>query len=292
VTDAPADVSDRLVAGSDAPPSVSALVVPLDGSAVALAAAPVASRLARRLGAETHLVSVVATAEEAAAREAELAVLDVRAPGVTRRVVVDPDPPTAILADLARRPGSVACMATHGCGRSPGCAGSVAMAVLARTREPVLLTCPLVEGAIGEGVLACLDGGPHSGPVLAAALRWGELLGEAVTVASVVEPQTAARGAGSPPPSGAAGDRVDAILDTAVRSAQDRGRQIGTLALRDPICPSAGLHRHLRARPAALVVAGLRSRTGLAHLVFGTVAGALVRHSPSPVLIVPAPGAP
>ena len=39
-----------------------------------------------------------------------------------------------------------------------------------------------------------------------------------------------------------------------------------------------------------LVVVGTHGRTGLAHLVLGSVAEAIVRHSPCPVITVPAKG--
>jgi nucleotide-binding universal stress UspA family protein len=160
---------------------------------------------------------------------------------------------------LDRIPGSVAVMANHGRGRSAAPAGSVAMAVIARSRHPVVLTCPLVESRPGAGVLACVDSGPLAAPVLATAQRWAEQLGETMTAVTVAEPGT-----------------------------DPDGRSPGTLVLHDPIGPACALHQRLSERPASLVVAGARAGSGLARLVLGRVAGALVRHSPSPVLLLPA----
>jgi nucleotide-binding universal stress UspA family protein len=48
-----------------------------------------------------------------------------------------------------------------------------------------------------------------------------------------------------------------------------------------------GLYRYLVDHPAMLVVTNTRSWTGIRRLVFGSVAATIVRHSPSPVLVVP-----
>ena len=55
----------------------------------------------------------------------------------------------------------------------------------------------------------------------------------------------------------------------------------------DPVSVWGGLYRYLLENPATLVVTNTRSWTGLRRLVFGSVAATIVRHSPSPVLVVP-----
>jgi nucleotide-binding universal stress UspA family protein len=271
-------------------PKIPALVVAVDGSVLARRAVAVANRLAQRLQAAVHLVSVVRTTDDVRARRRELANIDV-AGSVKRMILVDADPTATILAAVDRLPGAVACLATHGRGRSAACLGSVATAMLARSRDPVVLTCPLVEPTVGEGVLACVDDGPDAAGVIDAAVRWGELLGEPVTAVTVAE-AAAGPGCGRPARRFGPGGDVDAFLDGVVRPARADGHRIETLALFDPVSPSAGLYRRLQDRPAALVVAGSGAGTGPAHRVFGTAAGSLVRHSPSPVLVVPGRWAP
>jgi nucleotide-binding universal stress UspA family protein len=289
----PQSPPDSPVALAHAPEAVETLVVPVDGSRLSRSAAAVAGPLACRLDAELHLLSAVPTADEADGRLSELATIDVPCGRVGRSVAVDPDPAGVIHEAVDRRPGAVACMATHGRGRSAALVGSVATRVVARSRHPVLLVCPLVDRRpAGDGVLACVDDGPDAALVVSWALTWAELLGEAVTVVTVAE--RAGGPIGATPTRrrfGPEGD-VDAFLHAVVQPARHEGHRLETLALYDPISPPCGLYGYLREHPATLVVAGARAPTGLAHLVFGSVAGSLVRHSPSPVLILPASGTP
>jgi nucleotide-binding universal stress UspA family protein len=54
--------------------------------------------------------------------------------------------------------------------------------------------------------------------------------------------------------------------------------------------PTSTLLRELKERPYDLVVVGTHGRTGLTHLLLGSVAEKLVRLSPVPVLTVPGEG--
>jgi nucleotide-binding universal stress UspA family protein len=262
-------------------------LVPLDGSAFALAALAVAGPLAGRLGAAIHLLGVVGHDEDALDWEAALAAAAPPAAQVSRSVVVSDDAAGTILQARDRWPGAVVCMGTHGRDRSRHQVGAVAREVLARSTEPVMLACSLVDPVPdGEGVLACVDGGPSSGSIVAVAVAWAERLGDVATVVTVAaRPDGPARGVDGLVPS-----EAEDVLDALARPARAQGHDLRTLVLHEPVGPSCGLHRHLCRQPARLVVAGARTRPGLARLVLGTVAGDLVRHSPSPVLVVPGAG--
>jgi hypothetical protein len=82
---------------------------------------------------------------------------------VDRLVVVDLDPAGAIHEAL-RLHLAVACLASHGRGRSAAVIGSVATEVVARGHDPVVVVGPMVEPHRGRhGVVACLDASPASG---------------------------------------------------------------------------------------------------------------------------------
>jgi nucleotide-binding universal stress UspA family protein len=67
------------------------------------------------------------------------------------------------------------------------------------------------------------------------------------------------------------------------------GDDVETRVVWDPISPAAGLSVFLRDDPAFLIVVTSRARTGLERAVLGSVAAAIVRTSPSAVLVVPRP---
>jgi nucleotide-binding universal stress UspA family protein len=68
-----------------------------------------------------------------------------------------------------------------------------------------------------------------------------------------------------------------------------QGHDVGTHVVWDPVSPASGLRDYLREHPTPLVIAGSHERTGLARVVLGSVAAAIVHQSPAPVLIVPGP---
>lgn len=133
--------------------------------------------------------------------------------------------------------------------------------------------------------MACVDDSPASMSLIPVALRWAGLLGESLVVITVAElvpvrPSPVRRRFGPD------GD-VDAFLKSLVEPVRDLGHHVDTVAVYDPTSPAGGVHSLLRERPATLVVVSTHARSGLAHIVFGSVAATIVHHSPSPVLVVP-----
>lgn len=278
------------VAGrGDTPAGVEKLVVPLDGSALAETALAVAAALARRLGAAVQPFGVVGRAVDVEARRAELAAFargpaDV-ASGPAPTVVASDDPAGALLGALAGEPAAVACMSSHGLGTSAALVGSVARTVLARAGRPLIVTCPLVDQQVGHGVVVAVDGGPSSAGLIGAAVGWAGLLGDDAEVVAV-------SGTRRHGPRGRADElreRLEALAGTAAGG--PGGPRTPTVRVRmvdDPVGPASALCRLLRAEPARLVVVGTRCHAGLPWLPLGREAASLIRHSPSPVLVVPA----
>jgi nucleotide-binding universal stress UspA family protein len=202
--------------------------------------------------------------------------------------VIDRDPAGAIHEALRKLDNAVACMATHGRARSASLVGSVATDVVARGRDPLVLVCPYMEQPRhSAGVVACVDNSPASAPLVAIAVRWADLLGEHCVVLTVAEdaPEPVS---GGPirrrfGPDGDAEGNLAALVEP-FRAA---GHEVDAVVRYDPVSVWGGLYRYLLDHPTTLLVANTRSRTGLRRLVFGSVAATIVRHSPSPVLVVP-----
>ena len=273
--------------GGNAPDRVEVILVPLDGSRFAERALPVASRLAERLDADIHLLSVVAKEDHVVHRAAELAEIELPDRRVHRTVVVDLDPAGAIHEALRRLTRAVGCIVSHGRGRSDALIRSVASEVVARGRDPLLVVGPMVEERrSGHDVVACVDDSPASMSLIPVALRWAGLLGESLVVITVAELVPDSVRPGGRRRFGPDGD-VDAFLTSLVKPVRDLGHHVDTVAVYDPISPAGGVHSWLRERPASLVVVSTHARSGLARIVFGSVAARIVHHSRSPVLVVP-----
>jgi nucleotide-binding universal stress UspA family protein len=268
---------------------VSTVLVPLDGSEFSRQAVPTAVGLAERLDADIVLLSAVATEDEVPAREAELAEARVPWPRVERTVVVDKDVAGAIHEALRRLPGGVACMASHGRGRTAALVGSVATEVIARGHDPLVLVGQMVEEPPrGAGVVACIDEHPESIVVAEVGLVWaGMLLGEPLTVIVVAEP--------IPPPTRGQARRLfgpdgdpDVYLDSMVAQLPSGGNKVKAEVVYDPIGPADGVVSYVEEHPADLVVVRSHARIGLRRLTMGSVASAIVHSSPVPVLVIPA----
>jgi nucleotide-binding universal stress UspA family protein len=269
------------------------VVVPLDGSEFAVRALHAGTRLARRLDAAMLLCSAVAKEQEVDERTSKLRELRPRGVTADVDVLIDPDPADAIdvvLRDLGD--AGVACLASHGRGRSAAIVGSVATEVLRRSRRPLVVVGPgydevRIDARAGTGVVVCVGDEQTASQLLPSAVRWSQLLRERLTILTVAEDV--------PPPIGNGPARrafgpdgdVEAFLARVVAPYRARVPDIDARVVYDPVSPVAGVRDYLFARPAALVAIGSRGRTGLTRAIFGSVATDIVRESTVPVLVVP-----
>jgi nucleotide-binding universal stress UspA family protein len=250
----------------------------------------VAAALAGRVDGEVCILSAVDREDEVADRDRRLAGIAVPGRPVHRKIVVDRDPAGAIHQTIRDLRDAVACMASHGRGRSAALVGSVATEVVARGRDTVVLVGPLYdEEQRGRAVLACVDDSPASAGLVPVARRWAEMLREPLVVVTVAEPvPESPRGGPEHRRFGPQGD-IDAFLAALVAPLRAGGVAVETRVIWDPVSPAAGLALHLREHPAFLAALTSHARTGLHRAVFGSVAAAVVRTSSSPVLVMPMP---
>jgi nucleotide-binding universal stress UspA family protein len=166
--------------------------------------------------------------------------------------------------------------------------GSVATDVVARGHDPLVLVSPYMDQPRrSSGVVACVDDSPAAAALVAVAVRWAELLAERCIVLTIAEdaPEPVT---GGPVRRrfGPDGD-AEAYLAALVAPFITAGHAVEAVVRYEPVNVWGGLSRYLLDHPAALVATNTRSRRGLRRLVLGSVAATIVRHSPSPVLVVP-----
>jgi nucleotide-binding universal stress UspA family protein len=287
------------------PLAVRHVLLPLDGSAFALAAMPTARALSDRLGADLVTVSVAsdeATAEQMRAHA--VGALGGRDGDERVHVAAGEDPAEAIVARSGELSSCVVCMSTRGRGRISGTIiGSVARAVLQSSNDPVVAVGPAADrppALVGRRrrrpagwpeplsvhrLVACVDGSRESETVLPVAVQWAAALDMAPSVLTVAEDALQALSGerpnqfGPPDPTG----YVNGLVDRLRESAPDTDGEV----VRSPLSVARGLQEHLAARPAGLVALTTHARSGFDRLRLGATSADIVRTSPVPVLAVP-----
>jgi len=295
------------------------LLVPLDGSAMAEAAIPVAARFAAHTGASLTLVHVIernaptavhrerhlVNAEEAEAYLAEAIRLPALA-GLTVATHVHTAEVSDVAASIYEHSAELApdlvVMTTHGRGSARRLIfGAIAQQVIALGTTPVLLVRPsaAVAGPAGlHTILAPIDGDPDhekSLPVaaeLAAAFSCGLHLLMVVPGLRHLSGSEAAAGMLLP-----GATRLKLEMDTAGAEEYVQGRaeeltQSGVAATCEVFRgdPARAIVKSTRRLAGGLVVMGTHGRAGTDAFWAGSVAARVVAHSRAPVLLVPLQG--
>jgi nucleotide-binding universal stress UspA family protein len=295
------------------------LLVPLDGSAMAEAAIPVAARLAARTGASLTLVHVIernapaavhrerhlVNAEEAEAYLAEAARLPVLA-GLT----VDTHVHTAEVSDVAASifehsaelAPDLVVMTTHGRGSARRLIfGAIAQQVIALGTTPVLLVRPSAAEAGSAGlhtILAPIDGDPDHEKGLPVAARLAAAFSCGLHLLMVVPGLRHLSGSEA----AAAmllpnATRLKLEMDTAGAEeyVQARAAELAKsgVAATCEVCrgdPARAIVKSAHRLTGDLVVMGTHGRAGADAFWAGSVAARVVAHSRAPVLLVPLQG--
>lgn len=277
------------------------VLVPLDGSKFAAAAARTGRALATRFGAELHTVSVAEHEDDVdVLRSDAAAVLGPDSAAADVHVVVADDPVMAIAETAAGLGSTLVCMSTHGRGRVTGAVvGSVARSLLQSTREPIVAVGPFADRPRSFSstipvplsvprLVACVDGSPPSESLLTVAGAWADALGMSLTILTVAEP--------TPPPvrpeatwyrrHGPEED-ADAYIRRVGERWKDVAKDVSTQVVYDPISPADGLRTYLDQHPAGMVAVTTHARTGLRRVLLGADAANIVHASTAPALVVP-----
>jgi len=264
------------------------IVVPVDGSTLAVRAVGAAATVAASVQAKVRLLSVAHNESELAwAYDQVQSAAELLPSEMTSAidVVVDGDP-VRVLLDTAAEPGNVLCFSTHD---DPWMAserlGRIGARVVQRTSHPFLVVAANGTTPVpGGDVVVALDGVADPDLVLSTALRWALHLGAGLRIVTVYEP--------APPDlrhpdhySRHHGPPCDP--DQYLEGVQQRVDGAGltsctTTAIADPVSVAAGLAEHLAQRPAFLLVLG-----GPRHRRHwpSTVLRDLLRTSHPPILV-------
>lgn len=266
---------------------VQRLIVPADGSPESCRAIDVAASMARAIGVEIDVVTVVYSPHDvsfargdldACLRSCDIAGVDINLDiRLSRGSVAD-----EIEAALVRHPGSAVVMSSLGRGRSAAIVGSVTEEVLTQTSGPVMLVGPKVTPPTFDGpVVVSVDGSNDSEIALPLAASWSALLGATPWVVHVV----GERDLGTTD-----GDVIDSAYPARLaRDMADRsGRDAAFEELHDAH-PAAALASFAERMHASLIVASSHGRTGLSRLALGSVTSGMVREATCPVLVTRVP---
>ncbi|HEU5169919.1 MAG TPA: universal stress protein [Gemmatimonadales bacterium] len=295
------------------------ILVPLDGSALAEEALPIAATLARRRHARLHLVSVqipffpLGSGLEVAdlTEKAEQAIHEgirqhlctvaqriAASYGVTVTSAVLDGAPAPRLAEYARSNGiSLIVMTTHGrSGFSRFWLGSVADQLLRRATVPVLLLRGDERRGLGtfQSVLVALDGAPDTEAVLEpAAAVATPMEGAEWTLLRVVEPPAPIVTPAGVYPAYVAPELLEqqqrdatAYLETVAGRLRARGLRVTTRVLLGGAVAEQ-IVEFAREQRSDLIAVGTRGAHGMERLLVGSVADKVIRGAGQPVLVVP-----
>jgi nucleotide-binding universal stress UspA family protein len=256
-------------------------VVPLDSSAFAERALPVATTLARCTGGGLLLVSVE---NHGPLRPDEYLHEIARCPRpvpVETIGVSDTYPADAIVKVVGESDDRIVCMTSHGRGGLRwGILGSVAEEVVRRAERPTLLIGRHCREDFSQAanLLACVDGSESAARIAPAALEWAERLGLTVHAAIVVHPLDRE-----------SAEHPEALLGPMVE--QFGGPERAKATMLTSRYPEGTLADYAADLPAAIIATNSHARTGLARFAIGSTTMALLHQAPCPLLVTASPTA-
>jgi nucleotide-binding universal stress UspA family protein len=293
------------------------LMVPLDGSAFAEQALPLALDAARRADAELGLVMVRSTlplqgeGEEEYLRRVSRQVATASPARITRTVLTNelgpleypPPEPGTVAGVLIRHAEEVSCdlivMTTHGRGGlRRAWLGSVADAVIRGAPCPVLVMRPKdarfsIAAAVDRGlrhIVVPLDGSASAERAIAFARQLGEPFEARYTLVRVTSPLSWQGAPGldgttfmveAPPLSREA---IQQYLDTVATGLRQFDVPVATQVL-DGGSPAVAIVEYARSSGADLIALTTSGAGGISRLLLGSVADKIVRAGDVPVLV-------
>ena len=269
--------------------SLQTLVFPTDDSACAEAARAVAERIARRHGATLHVLHVEVVAPAADLQADGTVPADTVVDGVVEAHRRFPSPSAAIVDYTEAVGGGLIVMGTHGrSGLNRFTLGSTAEEVLRSAPCPVVTVGIEADADASGPVLAPLSFESISDVAMETAVALAEARGTRMIAMHVVEPLVVPTPYAltiEPFDRSDLEDRVEETLDRWVRPFMQGPAPVET-DVRSGEATSAILEA-ARESGAGLIVQATHGRRGLRRWLLGSVAEAVARQAPCPVLTIP-----
>lgn len=258
------------------------VVVPIDDSAAAWRAVPIAARMAAAVDGKLDVVTVVDRMMAVGPALTDLRI------GIEALGELPVDPSMEVLAHdsvavalaehVESRNGSIIVMSSHGHGRSAAVLGSVADDVLRKVFGPIVVVGPHVgadAGSLGGPYVVPLDGSPEADMILPIAAAWTVefdaepwlievLLPGMTTTPDVIESAYAAR--------------------RARRMQQEIRREVEFEVLHHDD-PAQAITDFAGRSGASLIFCTTHGRSGVARMRAGSVAAKVVRTATCPVVV-------
>ena len=260
-------------------PSISELLIAVDGTPRSAAAAHVAAGFAERLAVPVSLVRCCRPYVSFLEARADCEDLGASLHAPVKRVEVlhSTDVVDDILATASDIPGSTICLASHGRTEvGQALLSSVSRELVDRCTGAVMLIGPHATAPDAYAAVAvAFDDSPLARRAVDAAAVWAHQLGATPWLTRVVAPA-------APPVPPDVADSAD--LQRAAKQLAALGTEAEWEILHGDD-PAAALTSWGASHGVALYLAGAHSRRGLRELWFGSVANALVHTADRPVLV-------
>lgn len=262
------------------------ILIPLDGSPAAEAVLATIMPLVRARPSEVLLLRVAEATEVSPAISAYLeraaTALSVHGVQVSHDLALG-RPAPAILSFARENQCTLIAMSTHGrTGLSRALVGSVTEEVLRHADVPLLACRPTARPIEVKRILVALDGSPVAETILPDVTRMALTLSAEIHVVRVAVPIVMVGGLTDYPMSFPPDDPMPYLNEVCTRL-----RTSGVRA--EPIAlvggPAVELTRHAEACGAGMICLASHGRTGVARLVLGSIAEAVLRSAPCPVLV-------
>ena len=259
------------------------LIVPVDGSSASFDAVRVASRMAAAVDGRLDVVTVVQ------ARGGRAAAASTLQRGIDRCRPLPIEPlPCVLTADsvasavgrlVESTPGAAVLMSSHGHARSAAVLGSTTDEILREIFGPVIVVGPHCDvdraGSLAGTYVVPLDGSPSADGVLPIVAAWSVEFGGTAWLVEVI--------------GGADRYGVDVVESAYVsRRATELRHRIDRPVEYEMLHgshPARSIVAYSVAEGASLIILATHGRTRLSRLRSGSVAAAVVRHSPCPVVM-------